>query len=279
MKKKLLIGFLAGVSSLALTFGLSACNDSSNNAGNKWGNVYTIEAAYAEASDLGYSGTLEDFIKSISGKDGKDGVGVVGIYIVSDSLVITLSDGTLLELGNIKGAQGEKGDKGDKGETGAAGKDGADGLTPYIGENGNWWIGSTDTGVLASSANENPQELDFYLLDDGTYAVGVGNAQFLSNVEIPSTYKGRAVTAIAENGFKEAKNKSITIPDSVTTIGKLAFSNCTSLKIAIFNNTNGWWIEYGPEETSRTSISSEVLADSVTAAQLIRGNPWYIKRA
>ena len=35
------------------------------------------------------------------------------------------------------------------GDTGAAGKDGVDGLTPRIGENGNWWIGNTDTGVLA----------------------------------------------------------------------------------------------------------------------------------
>lgn len=26
---------------------------------------------------------------------------------------------------------------------------GKDGLTPYIGENGNWWIGETDTGVRA----------------------------------------------------------------------------------------------------------------------------------
>lgn len=26
---------------------------------------------------------------------------------------------------------------------------GKDGLTPYIGENGNWWIGDTDTGVRA----------------------------------------------------------------------------------------------------------------------------------
>nr|DAH55482.1 MAG TPA: BNR repeat-containing family member [Bacteriophage sp.] len=32
------------------------------------------------------------------------------------------------------------------GDTGAAGEDG---VTPHIGENGNWWIGDTDTGVLA----------------------------------------------------------------------------------------------------------------------------------
>ena len=35
------------------------------------------------------------------------------------------------------------------GDTGAAGKDGVNGLTPHIGENGNWWVGDTDTGVLA----------------------------------------------------------------------------------------------------------------------------------
>ncbi len=32
---------------------------------------------------------------------------------------------------------------------GGAGEAGADGQTPYIGENGNWWIGTTDTGVAA----------------------------------------------------------------------------------------------------------------------------------
>ena len=30
------------------------------------------------------------------------------------------------------------------------GQDGVDGLTPFIGENGNWWIGTLDTGVRAS---------------------------------------------------------------------------------------------------------------------------------
>ena len=50
------------------------------------------------------------------------------------------------------GAQGEKGEtgaQGEKGETGAQGEKGADGLTPYIGANGNWWVGETDTGVKA----------------------------------------------------------------------------------------------------------------------------------
>jgi hypothetical protein len=54
-----------------------------------------------------------------------------------------------------QGLKGEQGLKGDKGDTGAQGLQGVkgdkgqDGLTPYIGENGNWFIGSVDTGVLA----------------------------------------------------------------------------------------------------------------------------------
>ena len=38
---------------------------------------------------------------------------------------------------------------GEEGKNGADGQDGADGKTPYIGENGNWWIGDSDTGIKA----------------------------------------------------------------------------------------------------------------------------------
>lgn len=77
--------------------------------------------------------------------------------------------------GKFNGKDGAKGDKGDTGTTPqlkigednlwhvsydngatwvslgvkATGAAGEDGLTPRIGENGNWWIGNTDTGVLA----------------------------------------------------------------------------------------------------------------------------------
>ena len=62
------------------------------------------------------------------------------------------------------GTPGKDGDKGDKGDAGKDGKDGTngvngsdgkagkDGLTPFIGENGNWWIGEKDTGVKAADA-------------------------------------------------------------------------------------------------------------------------------
>ncbi len=53
----------------------------------------------------------------------------------------------LVALDSLKGDKGDVGEKGDKGDTGA---NGVDGVTPHIGENGNWWIGNTDTGVKAA---------------------------------------------------------------------------------------------------------------------------------
>ncbi len=49
-----------------------------------------------------------------------------------------------------KGDKGNQGDKGDKGDKGDAGSTGAAGLTPHIDTNGNWWIGTTDTGIRAN---------------------------------------------------------------------------------------------------------------------------------
>lgn len=65
----------------------------------------------------------------------------------------------LYDLTALKGADGRDGADGKDGingkdgidgKDGADGKDGVDGNTPFIGENGNWWIGETDTGVKAA---------------------------------------------------------------------------------------------------------------------------------
>ena len=102
--------------------------------------------------------------------------------------------------------------------------------------------------------DENPQGLAFCLKDDGTYAVEIGNAKYLSKIKIPATYNGKAVTevgrfcdetgntvlqeiiipnsvtTIGDRAFYNCDNlASVTVPDSVTIIGEYAFSNCDSL--------------------------------------------------
>ena len=74
------------------------------------------------------------------------------------------------DMSGAKGIRGERGAKGDRGEKGEKGDKGDQGLTPYIGTNGNWWIGENDTGVSA-----NHKELPTVTTDDNGRVLGVVN--------------------------------------------------------------------------------------------------------
>ena len=79
---------------------------------------------------------------------------------VDDEIWLNLYDLTALK--GADGRDGVDGKDGINGKDGAAGKDGTngqngrdgkDGKTPFIGENGNWWIGETDTAVKAAGVD------------------------------------------------------------------------------------------------------------------------------
>lgn len=71
----------------------------------------------------------------VNGINGKDGISISKATINENGeLVLTYSNGNTDNLGQVVGKDG---------------KDGTDGLTPYIGDNGNWWIGEKDTEVKA----------------------------------------------------------------------------------------------------------------------------------
>ncbi len=60
-----------------------------------------------------------------NGKDGKDGRGIVAAAINGDgNLCFAYTDGTLQDLGRVKGDKGDKGDRGDQGEQGEKGDSG-----------------------------------------------------------------------------------------------------------------------------------------------------------
>ncbi len=68
-----------------------------------------------------------------------------------DSIWLNLYDMSTLR-GN-DGADGKDGIDGVDGVDGRDGVDGIDGNTPFIGDNGNWWIAGSDTGVKAQGAD------------------------------------------------------------------------------------------------------------------------------
>lgn len=128
-----------------------------------------------------------------------------------------------------QGVQGEQGPQGIQGPKGPQGESGQDGITPHVGENGNWWIGDRDTGLSAGSTYTG---LDFYPLPDGTLAVAIGKAIYMEEIVIPSSYNGKTVSTILDNGFQtqtQPKLKSIVIPSTVTSIGSGAFQACSAL--------------------------------------------------
>ena len=62
--------------------------------------------------------------------------------------------------------------KGEPGAAGAPGKDGENGKTPYIGDNGNWYIGADDTGKPSRGEKGEPGEGGagaYYVELDGDY--------------------------------------------------------------------------------------------------------------
>lgn len=106
------------------------------------------------------------------GTNGKDGVSVAGVSVNNEGeLIISFSDGKATNVGKVVGTSGLNGKDGLSayeiavitGATTAAteaewleslkGTAGANGKTPYVGTNGNWWIGTTDTGVTAGGRN------------------------------------------------------------------------------------------------------------------------------
>lgn len=98
-----------------------------------------------EIQGEGSSITVDDTLSTTSTNPVQNKVITEKINTKQDSLVSgtsikTINSTSLLGSGNISIPKGDKGDKGD------AGINGTNGITPTIGSNGNWFLGSEDTG-------------------------------------------------------------------------------------------------------------------------------------
>ena len=163
-------------------FGFTACSPKNFEQSALDKNVKII---YAEAVNLGYDGTLEEFLATIKGASG---VGVSNVYIdVNGRLFVLLTDDTLLEVGEVKGKDGADGvgivdivknsndeiivtlSNGVKKNIGkvASGKDGLDGTNGTDGVDGKNGINGKD-GIGISSIIRNEDNEIIVTLTDGT---------------------------------------------------------------------------------------------------------------
>ncbi len=80
------------------------------------------------------------------------------------------------------------------------------------------------------------KDMEYKLLDDGTYALKSMGWATDKNIIIPSTYEGKPVTVISDNVFKSSDITSVHIPKSVTSIGENAFYHTKLKELVIISD-------------------------------------------
>ncbi len=181
---------------------------------------------------------------------------------------------------------------------------GADGLTPYIGDNGNWWIGDTDTGVLADWEKANNVPLTFYSsgLTYSTMTLG-GKSGYVVTGWDDDYFEQYVMYDLVASGmsYDDAEDYMDVLEDGIDTghlvipnyigsvpviglwnepklnfekvtlsrntiyLGNRAFAGCDNLKEVDFNNCN---ITQIPREAFvGTSIANITLPSSVNVIQ------------
>jgi len=114
---------------------------------------------YVLATETGYEGNYEDWLDSIAGQD-------------ADPVVIRINEQNLQWKYESESNDAWRNLISMTELIGLPGGPGLPGQTPHIGENGNWWIGSTDTGVVAEAqAGENG--LTPHIGENGNWWIGL----------------------------------------------------------------------------------------------------------
>ena len=148
---------VAAINEVALAGGAGSMNlrvadgyiQYSTDSGSTWTNLIAVADLKGDTGAAGTPG--KDGAKGNPGAPGKDGHSPVVTATKSDKTTIISVDGAAIATieDGADGAPGKDGTDGLNGKDGVDGKPGAagaNGVTPHIGDNGNWYIGSTDTG-------------------------------------------------------------------------------------------------------------------------------------
>lgn len=102
-----------------------------------------------------------------------------------------------------------------------------------------------------------------YTVNDGSVTItGLKESVTDTELVIPSEIDGYPVTSIGSRAFKETSITSVTIPDSVTSIGNYAFGRCSDLVSVTFGNGI---TSIGESAFHFTGITGVTIPDSVTS--------------
>lgn len=121
----------------------------STDDGSTWENLIALAELKGEPGEKGADGAPGQ--NGADGAPGADGYSpTASVEQNTDGAKITITDKSGTTEAVVK--NGKDGANGRDGVNGQPGKDGTDGITPTIGDNGNWFLGATDTGKPSRGA-------------------------------------------------------------------------------------------------------------------------------
>ena len=231
--------------SAALCVPIAACSAGQNG-----------KSAYEIAVENGFEGTEQEWLESLKGEPGEpgtsgsdgqngaagqDGVGVKDAEINDKGeLVITLTNGQVLNLGVVVGADGEQGPEGPQGKPGEDGEDGEQGPEGPQGEPGE----DGEDGVQGPAGPQGPQGEPG---EDGEDGVGIDDITYRYEYDAEEDcFYTVIVFELSDGSTKEVK-----VPSAAAGAGVSYSAATTEEAMALYNG--------GAE-------SIELTADNYTAA-------------
>ena len=200
-------------------------------------------------NDLTYDGTTVD----LSAISGANAVGITNTVITNDELIISYSNASVQNLGNVRGAQGPQGIQGPQGDTGATGPQGPQGPKGIKGDG--------NAGI--SSATVTANNLILTLADGNTINAG--------NVVGPAGPQGAAGTN-GTNGADGSDGVGITSVQLVGANLVLNYSNTSTQDVGNIQGPQGAQGAEGVHVSSATISSNDLIITLSNSATINAGN-------
>ncbi len=129
-----------------------------------------------------------------------------------------------------------------------------------------WYKNPDFTGAKQTEVSGLTQDITLYArfsssqlvydeISPGLYKVSAANTSITGEIDIPETYYGGTVVAIAESGFANCKNiTKVNIPSSVKLIQENAFAGTTNLTVIAFDMTQMPTVVGDPFKNTNASL-------------------------
>lgn len=157
------------------------------------------------------------------------------------------------------GKDGETGPQGAKGNPGADGKDGANGVTPTIGSNGNWFIGTTDTDRPSRGEKGDPGAKG---ADGAPGKDGAKGADGKTPVKGVDYFTAAEVEQVAQDAAGKVKGSDITV--TFGTLNKLNLISGDSLS-RLMGKISAWLKDLGAMAFKNTVAKTDLAQDVQTS--------------